>query len=212
MSTTPDFSPPTPTPVLAPERLAAAYSYTAYRQLVDELLAQGKTTGPTQTEELVHYTKLNEQRMSRLDKTTRVLPELADAAKHVPYPLVWLILTEGWCGDAAQIVPVLEHIADASAGNIRTYYLLRDENLDIMDRYLTGTSRAIPRLVVLRADTLEEVAQWGPRPVPAQEVVQEAKAAGVPHDEFITRVHTWYAHDKTQTTQQEMLALINEIK
>lgn len=203
-----DFSPPTPTPVLNPERLEASYSYTAYRQLVDDLLAQGKTTGPQQTEELVHYTKLNEQRMSRLDKTTRVLPELADAAQHVPYPLVWLILTEGWCGDAAQIVPVLEHIAQASAGNIRTRYLLRDENLDLMDRYLTGTSRAIPRLIVLRADTLEEVAQWGPRPAPAQEIVNQAKQEGVDHDEFITRVHTWYAHDKTQTLQQEMLELL----
>jgi len=209
---TPDFSPPTPTPVLAPERLAAAYSYTAYRQLVDDQLAQGKTTGPEQTEDLVNFTKLNVQRMSRLDKTTHILPELADAAKHVPYPQVWLLLTEGWCGDAAQIVPVLEHIAQASAGNISTRYLLRDENLDIMDRYLTGTSRAIPRLVVLRADTLEEVAQWGPRPVAAQEVVRTAKAAGMSHDEFIAQLHAWYAHDKTQAIQQEMLQLVKEVK
>ncbi|MBC6611182.1 thioredoxin family protein [Hymenobacter sp. BT507] len=207
-----DFSPPTPTPVLPSERLEASYSYTAYRQLVDDALAQGKTTGPQQTEELVQYTKLNEQRMSRLDKTTHVLPELADAAAHVPYPLVWLILTEGWCGDAAQIVPVLEHIAQASAGNIRTRYLLRDENLDLMDRYLTGTSRAIPRLIVLRADTLEEVAQWGPRPTPAQDIVNQAKAEGVDHDEFIARVHAWYAHDKTQTLQQEMLELLQGLQ
>ncbi|UOR04900.1 thioredoxin family protein [Hymenobacter aerilatus] len=206
-----DFSPPTPTPVLPLERLEASYSYTAYRQLVDDLLAQGKTTGPQQTEELVQYTKLNEQRMSRLDKTTHVLPALADAAVHVPYPLVWLILTEGWCGDAAQIVPVLEHVAEASAGNIRTRYLLRDENLDLMDRYLTGTSRAIPRLIVLRADTLKEVAQWGPRPAPAQELLLRLKAEGLSHEEYVTQIHTWYAHDKTQTLQQEMLELLQSL-
>ena len=205
---TPDFSPPTPAPVLAPERLATAHSYAAYRQLVDDALAQDRTTGPIQNEALTQFTRLNVQRMSRLDKTTHLLPELAEAARQAPYPLVWLVLTEGWCGDAAQIIPVLEHVAAAAAGRIRTAYLLRDENPDLMDRYLTGTSRAIPRLVVLRADTLTEVAQWGPRPAEAQALVNRLKAEGMPHDDFITQVHTWYAHDKTQATQQELLALL----
>lgn len=198
-------------PVLSPDRLATAYSYAAYRQLIDELLIQGRTTGPVQTPELTEYTHLNVQRMQRLDKTTRVLPELAAAAAGLPEAYIWLTLTEGWCGDAAQLVPVFEAVAQASQGRLRTAYLLRDEHPDLMDRYLTGTSRAIPRLLMLRADTLVEVAQWGPRPAPAQALLLKLIAEGVSHDDYAREVHGWYAHDHTQTTQQELLALLRQV-
>ena len=195
-------------PVLAPERLATAYTYGTYRQLIDELQAQGKTTGLQQSEMLTHYTHLNVQRMQRLDKTTQVLPELQAAVQHLQQKYVWLILTEGWCGDAAQIVPVLEAVAQASNGHISTAYFLRDENLDLMDRYLTNGSRSIPKLVVLQGDTLTEVAQWGPRPAEAQELFLSLKNSGATHEEYAEKVHAWYARNKTQATQQELVALV----
>lgn len=200
------------TAVLAPERLATAYTYAAYRQLIDDLLAAGKTTGPTQTPELTHYTALNVQRMNRLDKTVHVLPELAAAVRALPRPYVWLVLTEGWCGDAAQIVPVLEAVAQASEGQLSTRYLLRDDNPDLMDCFLTNGARAIPQVVVLPADTLAEAAHWGPRPAVAQALVTRLKAEGLSHEEFVLQLHTWYAHDKTHTTQQELLALVQQLR
>ncbi|MCC3156059.1 thioredoxin family protein [Hymenobacter sp. 15J16-1T3B] len=202
----------TAAPVLTPERLASAYTYLTYRQLIDELLAQGRTTGPNQSEALTAYAKLNEQRMSRLDKTVQLLPELTDELARLQGQYVWLVLTEGWCGDAAQIVPVLDTIARASGGHLSTRYLLRDENLDLMDRYLTGgTSRSIPKLVVLRADTLTEVAQWGPRPAEAQALLLALKAQGATHEEYAERIHAWYAKDKTRSTQQELVALLRQL-
>ncbi|TVT38400.1 thioredoxin family protein [Hymenobacter setariae] len=200
------------TPVLSTEHFAAAYIYTAYRQLIDDLLAEGKTTGPQQTPELVEYTALNVQRMHRLDKTVKVQAALAAAAAGLQGQYIWLIITEGWCGDAAQIVPVLEAVAQASQGHLTTRYVLRDEHPTLMDQYLTGTSRAIPKLVVLDANTLAEITHWGPRPVPARELVQRLKAEGMPHDDFIRELHTWYAHDRTQTTQTEMLALVQGLR
>ena len=199
---------PITAPVLSAERLALAYTYTAYRQLLADLLAAGKTTGPTQSEALTHYARLNEQRMSRLDKTVRVLPELADAVRQLPRRYVWLVLTEGWCGDAAQLVPVFEAVAQASQGQVSTRYLLRDENSDLMDQYLTNGGRAIPKLLVLPAGTLTEAAHWGPRPAPAQQLMLKLKAEGLSHEEFALQLHTWYAHDKNQTTQRELLALV----
>lgn len=198
-------------PVLTPDRLATAHSYASYRQLIDALQVEGKTTGTQQSEMLTHYTHLNVQRMQRLDKTTHVLSELQAAAQNLKQQYVWLILTEGWCGDAAQIVPVLEAVGQASQGHISTHYLLRDENLDIMDRYLTSGSRSIPKLVVLRADTLTEVAQWGPRPADAQALFLSLKASGATHEEYAEKVHAWYARDKTQATQQELLALVKRL-
>jgi len=200
-----------PAPLLSPERLDSAYSYAAYRQLLDGLLAEGKTTGPQQTPELLAYAQLNEQRMSRLDKTVKLLPELVNAAVGLRQNYIWLIITEGWCGDAAQTVPVLEAVAQASAGHLRTAYLLRDENPDLIDQFLTNGSRSIPKLVVLHADTLTQVTHWGPRPAEAQALITRLKAEGMAHDDFIKELHTWYAHDRTQATQHEVLALVQQL-
>jgi hypothetical protein len=201
----------TSAPVLSSGRLASAYTYEAYRQLINDLLAEGKTTGPQQSEMLIEYANLNVQRMQRIDKTVKVLPELAAAVTSLQHDYIWLIITEGWCGDAAQIIPVLEAVAQASGGHLTTRYLLRDENLDLIDQYLTAGSRAIPKLLVLHADTLAEVTNWGPRPVPASELVRRLKAEGMAHDDFIKELHTWYAHDRTQTTQHELLTLVQQL-
>jgi len=198
-------------PVISPERLAAAYSYDTYRQLIDQLLTEDRTTGPQQSAELTAYTALNVQRMSRLDKTTKLLPELASAVASLHGHYIGLVITEGWCGDAAQIVPVIEAVAQASAGHLRTAYILRDDNLDITDKYLTGSSRAIPKLVVLRADTLTEVLHWGPRPAEAQALLTKLKAEGMAHDDYVREIHAWYAHDRTQATQHELLALVQQL-
>jgi hypothetical protein len=198
-------------PVISPERLATAYSYATYRQLIDEVVAQGKTTGPQQSAELTAFTALNVQRMSRLDKTVKLLPELSAAAAGLTGSYIGLIITEGWCGDAAQLVPVIEAVAQASAGHLRTAYVLRDENLDLADEYLTNGSRSIPKLVVLRADTLTEVLHWGPRPAEAQALLLKLKAEGMAHDDFIREIHAWYAHDRTQATQRELLALVQQL-
>ena len=200
-----------PAPVISPERLATAYSYATYRQLIDEVVAQGKTTGPQQSEELTAFTALNVQRMSRLDKTVKLLPELSAAAASLTGSYVGLIITEGWCGDAAQLVPVIEAVAQASAGHLRTAYVLRDDNLDLADEYLTNGSRSIPKLVVLHADTLTEVLHWGPRPAEAQALLLKLKAEGMAHDDFIREIHAWYAHDRTQATQRELLALVQQL-
>ncbi|SHL63564.1 thioredoxin family protein [Hymenobacter psychrotolerans] len=200
-----------PVPVLTPERLATAYSYVSYRLLIDELLADGKTTGPQQSEELTDYTRLNVQRMKRLDKTVQLLPAVQTTLNRMQGQYAWLIITEGWCGDASQIVPVLEAIALASEGKITTHYMLRDEHPDLMDQYLTDGARSIPKLVVLHADTLTEAANWGPRPAPAQKLLLDLKARGATHEEYAEQVHGWYAHDKTQTTQGELLALLQTL-
>jgi hypothetical protein len=201
-----------PTPALGLDQLAAAYTYQAYRQLIDDLLAQGKTTGPEQSDRLTQFTELNVQRMHRLDKTVRVQPVLAAAAAGLRGHYLWLIITEGWCGDAAQLVPVFEAVAAAGEGHLTTRYVLRDEHPALIDQYLTAGGRAIPKLLVLHPDTLAEITHWGPRPAPAATLVRTLKAEGMAHDDFIRELHTWYAHDRTQTTQAELLALVQGLE
>ena len=149
--------------------------------------------------------------MQRLDKTVQVLPALRAAVQALPQRYRWLIIAEGWCGDAAQLVPAFEAVARASQGRIETRYLLRDDNPPLTGRYLTHGTRSIPKLLMLHADTLAEVAVWGPRPQAAQALVRRFRAEGQTMQEFGPELHRWYTHDKTLSTQRELLALVQQL-
>ncbi|HBZ83765.1 MULTISPECIES: thioredoxin family protein [Brevibacillus] len=85
-----------------------------------------------------------------------------------------IVLTADWCGDAALCVPVIQRIAEES--NIELRFLIRDENLELMDQYLTnGTARAIPIFVFLDQDGYEACV-WGPRSPEVQEMITTARA------------------------------------
>jgi hypothetical protein len=190
--------------------LNSAMDYPGYRKLVDDLLLEGKVTGPQQSESLAHYTKLNVQRMQRIDKTVQLLPEVSETLRAISKPQTWLVITEGWCGDAAQILPVLNAMTNANP-LIQLRLLLRDENPELIDQYLTdGTSRSIPKLVVLDAETLEEKFNWGPRPAPLQELYKKMRTEGMDYAAIAQELHGWYAKDKTVHTQKEILKKLIE--
>jgi hypothetical protein len=131
--------------------LKTAISYSGYRSLVKNLLIKGKSTGTEQSEDLTNYSMLNDRRMKRLDKTIKISEETIQEFQKVKRPQTWLVLTEGWCGDAAQSLPILNKIASYTA-NIDLKIVLRDENLDLMDLFLTNGGRSIPKLIVLDKD------------------------------------------------------------
>lgn len=187
--------------------LEKAISYEAYKQQVEDLLAAGKVTGPNQSEALVHYTQLNEQRMHRVEKTIQILPAVQEQMVSIDTPQIWLVLTEGWCGDAAQSLPVMQALAGLNP-RISLRLLLRDENLELMDRYLTnGISRSIPKLIALDPETGQELFTWGPRPAALQESFQGMRSEGLPYDVIKEELQRWYNKDKTATIQQELAGL-----
>ncbi|WP_018479373.1 thioredoxin family protein [Pontibacter roseus] len=193
--------------VITREHLAKAITYTHYRELIDQLLAENKTTGTNHAEAMVEYTRMNAQRMRRVEKTTVLDDELVELMLSVQNKMIWVILTEAWCGDAAQTVPAMVKIAEASP-LIEVKLLLRDENLDVMDAYLTNGGRSIPKLIVLDADTLEEIGTWGPRPAAAQQLFNEMKAQEVPYQQFVEQLHGWYGKDRSRTLLEEFKQLI----
>lgn len=199
---------------IAYQELKNVLTYPAYRTLIDQLLEEGKTTGDNHSEVMLGYTKLNVSRMRRLDKTTRLTEETLTGLAQIDRPLVWLIITEAWCGDAAQIVPVLAKMAEASP-QIELRLILRDEHLDIMDAFLTNNGRSIPKLIILDAETGDVLADWGPRPAVVQTAVMETKAIAEQitdpekvkaiWDESKKDTQRWYARDKTKSIQAEVM-------
>lgn len=191
--------------------LAASRSYAGYRAHLTDLLADGKTTGPNQTEAYLAAAAINQSRMDRLDRKARFLPELEAALAELPRPYTLLALTEGWCGDAAQILPLFNHLAEAS-DRLTLRLALRDEHPELIDRFLTDGGRGIPEILFLDPNTKAVVADYGPRPAPAQEMALKFKyrrGSYTDYDEYNKALHTWYARDKTKTVQKEVVKLIN---
>ncbi|PAV28762.1 thioredoxin family protein [Virgibacillus profundi] len=86
-----------------------------------------------------------------------------------------IILTEDWCGDAMVNMPILLRLTEAA--NIDVSVLLRDQNLELMDQYLTnGKSRSIPIFVFID-ESGNEVAKWGPRAQKVQDFIDQSRDA-----------------------------------
>ena len=181
-----------------------AITYEAYVKLISDLLAAGRTTGPDQSEAMVHYTELNQQRMHRVEKSMVLLPQAETLIRSISLPQTWLVLTEAWCGDAAHSVPIMHALA-ALNPLIDLRLLLRDENPELMDQYLTnGVSRSIPKLIGLDSATMEELFTWGPRPAPLQEIFTRLKLDGTEFHAIKEELQRWYNKDKTIAVQQEL--------
>jgi hypothetical protein len=186
--------------------LKTAISYSGYRSLVKNLLIKGKSTGTEQSEDLTNYSMLNDRRMKRLDKTIKISEETIQEFQKVKRPQTWLVLTEGWCGDAAQSLPILNKIASYTA-NIDLKIVLRDENLDLMDLFLTNGGRSIPKLIVLDKDN-NVLDFWGPRSTIATKMVTDYKEKnGILDPQFKQDLQVWYNKDKGKSVQKDFINL-----
>jgi len=193
--------------VITRDHLANALTYNDYVTLTENLLAENKTTGTNHAPDLVEYTRMNLHRMRRGEKSAVLTEDLLSTLQTINRKMIWVVLTEAWCGDAAQNLPGIVKIAEASP-LIEVKLLLRDENIDVMDAYLTNGGRSIPKLIALDAETLEELGTWGPRPEPAQQLVLDAKAQKMDFKEMAEKLHGWYGKDRSRTLQQEFIPLL----
>ncbi len=191
------------------EYIEKSMTFAEYIKLIDDLLLDGKTTGKNQSEAMFNYGKLNRQRMHRLEKTVVMNESLKEKSHNNQRKMIWLIITEGWCGDAAQNIPIIEKIAAASE-NIETRYVLRDENLELMDAYLTNNARSIPKLIALDAETLQEIGTWGPRPNIAMNYFYEMRESGLEKPQMMENLQRWYIADKNQAIQHEFESLFDD--
>ena len=190
--------------------IQSSLSYSEYRNLISSLLAEGKSTGHVQNEDLRHYSELNVARMNRIEKTVELLPEVVLTLKQLPKKYIWLVLSEGWCGDAANIVPVLHKMAEVTE-QIELRIALRDDHDDLMQHFLTNGGKAIPKLIIIDKATSEVVGDWGPRPKGAKDLILNYKKEhGVVDETAKSELQLWYLHDKGISTQEEILGLITE--
>ncbi|MCC9042639.1 thioredoxin family protein [Myroides sp. M-43] len=190
-----------------PKYIEKSLSYNEFRHYVTEALATDKSILNLEDDYLA-YAELNEARLHRLDKTMKVEEEVIAKLAGLKKKYTWIVISESWCGDAAQIVPILNKMAE-STDNIELRIVFRDQNLELMDAFLTNGGRAIPKLIIVEQDTLKVLGDWGPRPILAQKVVTDYKAThGVVDEAGKVALQMWYTKDKGHEVQKEVIELM----
>lgn len=186
--------------------LQNSHSYTEYRIIVSKLISEGKSTGHEQSADLLHYSELNEVRMKRLEKTLKLDPEVEKTLQNLKSKQTWLVISEGWCGDAAQILPIIKLMSEASE-NIDLKLVFRDENEELIHLFLTNGAKSIPKLLVLD-ESFNLINHWGPRPEGAKNLIIEYKANhGIVDEAAKTALQKWYLEDKGISTMKEIVGI-----
>ena len=116
-----------------------------------------------------------------------------------------LVLSEDWCGDCVNTVPVLARLA-ALAPNLQLRILARDQNPDLMDTHLTGTTRSIPVVLALDEEFVEH-GWWGPRPAELQRWFLESGRT-MDRVERGRAIRRWYVEDRGASTVREVLEML----
>ncbi|WP_378179357.1 thioredoxin family protein [Aquimarina sp. SS2-1] len=193
---------------LIEEGIQNSYSYQEYKEKVSELLSKGKSTGNEQSEALTNYSMLNDRRMRRLDKTLKINGTIADAFTNTKTNITWLVLTEGWCGDAAQSLPVINKLSEMNEG-IDLRIISRDEHDELMNNFLTNGGKSIPKLIAYNKETQKVVNTWGPRPSFATKMVNDYKKVNGSLDaQFKQDLQVWYNKDKGNNVAEDLVKLL----
>lgn len=189
-------------------KLNKAIGYSEYMKKLDYDVNQVDINSLNETEKGYYdYRKLNLSRSSRIDKTYQPSEKIKEIIAKVNSKQIWMVITESWCGDSAQNLPYIAKISDLNP-NIELKIIYRDQNLDIMDMYLTdGKARSIPKLVVFDENG-EEIFQWGPRPAELIDLVNQWKNE-MPANEWKEKIHYWYAKDKGVSLENELTRLLD---
>lgn len=190
--------------------LEKSISFDQYITLFEKLVKEGKTTGTNQSEGYISYTKLNWSRYKRALKQVELSQDTLQVLAEIKEPLTLLIITEAWCGDASQVLPVIQ-LMDEKSDKITSKLVLRDEHETLMNAFLTNGGKAIPKVIVLDENN-NVLNSWGPRPSALQKQViayktENPTATGM---DVAGLVQKWYNEDHGQMTQREVAPLLQK--
>jgi thiol-disulfide isomerase/thioredoxin len=126
----------------------------------------------------------NRDRLEENEQRVDLAKEDLAAFRALPRPVKVVVLAEDWCGDVIANLPVLGRLAKES-GKLDVRIFLRDQNDDIMQRYLNkGQFKSIP-VFVFFDDGFRELGHWIERPASVTEVrAKRRKDIFAAHPEF----------------------------
>ncbi len=183
-------------------------NWTEYTSKFASILDGTFTEKPYDNAEYMEYVKLNNSRLNRWNKKLEIPEDAMAIIKNIDEPQTWILIVEHWCGDAANLAPVINKIAEANE-NITLDIQLRDSEPFLIEQYLTNGGKSVPKLIV-RDSKGEDLFTWGPRPAECQEMVMKNKDADMTAHEKKHAIQLWYNVDKGQSAFNELATLISE--
>jgi hypothetical protein len=150
----------------------------------------------------------NQRRLHALHERRVEIPEQAVDTIRLCGTRRVLVITEPWCGDSLAILPVVLKLFRAVGDVVRI--VRRDEHPDLIDHYLTQGGRAIPIVIVLDEEFNERL-HWGPRPAPAQAILESHRpdltAGRIERSAVFKEIRGFYALDRGTSIVAELVAL-----
>jgi hypothetical protein len=127
-------------------------------------------------------------------------------------PVNLLVLTEPWCGDSLAVLPVVRKIGEIN-GSWSVKVLRRDENLELMDRFLTRGGRAVPLFFFL-ADDYSLLFKWGPRPRAAQDIFEahrrQLQEGTIEKMDVVKKIRHFYSKNHGKAILSELMSVLKE--
>ena len=188
-----------------------SFTYDEYMELMNRFVNLKITSGTNPNKDLIEMTKLNLSRMNRLNKTLIVPNKLVTLIQEISEPQYWIVICEAWCGDCAQNLPALAKLCETTNALVDLKIIFRETNPELMDNYLTGGGKAIPKLIV-KDSKVNDLFVWGPRPKSAADIMKNWKAnqESISKEDAVREMHSWYANNKCMELFSELEPLISK--
>lgn len=181
------------TPVTESQAFQRARQGLTFEQMLDawQTEVEAPLRGLTREERIYRfYSRYNWDRMKRVESLYSVDEGFSAILARDSGPQTWLFITENWCADAAYALPVVRQAAE-TRGDVDLRFLMRDDNLDVMERYLSGKARSIPVLAVFDSSG-KELLRWGSKPAALAKHREDLKAGGADGQELSAASVAWY--------------------
>lgn len=178
-----------------------AIDFSTYMQNFEREMAEG--TAVTEADKL----PINMQRIKRILKTMTINDDDLKKLSSLTENYKWIVISEHWCGDSAQILPAIYKVAESSKGKIELRIIYRDANPEFMNAHLTNGGKSIPKLIQLNTQ-YEVTNMYGPRPEYAMQLVKRLKSDPATAGTYAEEVHRWYAQDKQQSIVRDLMGLV----
>lgn len=180
-----------------------AVSYETYKRDTEERISDPANE---QEAEMKEYYELGLQRMYRMEKVYKPSEENLEILKSKNFYGKILIISEAWCGDASQAIPVLDAFFKEK-NEMKIFY--RDRDTKLINQFLTDGNQAIPKVLLLNEDfSVKNI--WGPRPKFGHDLLKKFKEneETYPREEFYNDLQVYYSKNRGKDTLEEILNLL----
>ncbi len=155
------------------------------------------------------FINLNQRRMHNVEMSYTISNEFELVVKNIKQKIYWLVVTEHWCGDSSQSLPVFNKIAELSKGKIEMRIVYRDQYPELLNVALSTFTRMMPKIIQLNSE-YRVTGIWGPRPSGALRLMEKIRSdhsTSASHDK---ELHDWYANDHQHSMESEIAVLLNK--